>query len=119
MSKGDAEKETTPERVPSRARDRAVTCAACHHEITSPDQERSVQGDHTHRLTNPNGLTFTVRCFGDAPGVRALGPAESFFTWFAGHTWQVVLCGRCGAHLGWRFEGESVFHGLIADRIAE
>ncbi len=119
MAKGEAEKERERENLDAPALDRAVICAACRHPITTPDQRLEIEGAHTHRLTNPSGLTFTLRCFAEAPGLRPLGPRESFFTWFAGHTWQLVLCGRCDAHLGWRFEGASVFHGLITDRIAE
>jgi hypothetical protein len=38
-------------------------------------------------------------------------------TWFPGHAWSYCVCNNCGQHLGWYYDGQSVFVGLIKGRI--
>jgi hypothetical protein len=100
-------------------RARSIVCAHCGAEITDEREAIAISGQHAHELVNPSGQVFRIRCFGAAPGAAPVGEASTFFSWFAGYAWRVVVCGRCLTHLGWRFEGDSTFHGLIAERIAE
>jgi hypothetical protein len=95
-----------------------IVCARCRTELTTRDQRLEIEGSHAHTFTNPAGETFHLRCFGEVRNLAALGKPETFFTWFAGHSWRIVVCASCATFLGWRFEGTSVFHGLIHDRIA-
>lgn len=115
-------KEEAPEQARSSAvetrNEEAIVCARCRAELTTPDQRLEVQGAHAHTFTNPAGETFHLRCFAEVRNLAALGTPETFFTWFPGHSWRVVVCASCTTFLGWRFEGGSVFHGLISDRIA-
>jgi hypothetical protein len=95
-----------------------LLCRACGNVATSSRARIAVGGAHEHRKTNPTGITFHIGCFRHAPGALAWGEACAEHTWFAGHTWQIALCGRCGLHLGWAFhESGARFHGLILDRL--
>jgi hypothetical protein len=97
----------------------AVLCRRCSAQLSEPRLAIAIDGRHAHELVNPAGIAFDVRCFSDAPGARPYGDASTFFSWFREHAWRIVVCGNCGVHVGWRFEGASTFFGLIADRIAE
>ncbi len=102
----------------AQARGRAIRCASCAHRITSTDAATRRAGAHRHTFANPAGLVFVILLFGSAPGATPLGREHTEFTWFPDHTWQVLLCGSCHRHLGWRFRGpHGLFAGLVDDRI--
>ena len=94
-----------------------LLCRVCANPITRPEAAIDVAGAHQHRFSNPAGQAFTIGCFGSAPGCRAEGKAWRQYSWFPGHTWQVVICGRCACHLGWRFQGRTHFYGLITKKL--
>jgi hypothetical protein len=99
--------------------EREITCAACGAGITHEKERMSVGGAHVHTFKNPSAIDFTIGCFANAHGCRPVGERSTVWTWFPGFAWQVSLCARCGAHLGWSFEGEaSRFWGLILDKLA-
>jgi len=93
---------------------RGLVCTVCEHEITDDAQRIEMAGFHEHTFVNPAGRQFRIGCFGAAPGCAPLGTEESAFSWFLGWAWQVALCARCGARLGWGYRnaGER-FWGLI------
>jgi cereblon len=67
---------------------------------------------------NPHGYMHEIVTVRHAEGLRDVGGPETAATWFAGYTWTIVACARCGAHLGWRYDcaqGGSpvVFWGLL------
>ena len=71
---------------------------------------------------------FTIRdltcarigCFRAAPGCATRGERIAEYSWFAGHSWQIASCGRCGVHLGWRFVSDNAsFFGLVLARLCE
>ena len=97
--------------------DEAVVCAACGHALTARTAQTERGGSHAHVFANPAGLLFDVRCYAPTSGVRALGEAQAFWSWFPGYAWRVGACGGCGAHVGWTFVGTAPFAGLIADTI--
>lgn len=97
-----------------------VRCAACGHEIARPSDRTDIDGRHAHEFLNPAGITFRVGCFRDAPGCVAVGERSTVWSWFPGFAWQVVLCARCHAHLGWGFSATddiTRFFALILDRL--
>ncbi|MDR0477931.1 MAG: hypothetical protein LBH14_08375 [Desulfobulbaceae bacterium] len=101
-------------------RDQALRCAHCGHAITHPNQAITVSGGHEHTFVNPAGLVFTVRLFRDTPGCRFHGQPSPEFSWFPGYLWRFALCGGCGRHLGWLFQGPADhFTALIAAAIRE
>ena len=77
-----------------------------------------VEGAPMRRFVNPQGVEYEIVAFRDAPGCARFGEPISYWTWFAGYSWQAALCGRCGQHVGWSFLGPSPFFGLILERIA-
>jgi ribosomal protein S27E len=99
--------------------ERAITCKACGHAITTHSARTSVHGAHEHRRVNPSGVDFHVGCFSIAPGCDVEGTPTTFWTWFPGYAWQLATCGNCGDHLGWAFTGEGTFFGLILPRLSE
>ena len=110
--------QTKPGTPQDEGAGRPLRCAACGHPITHDDARTEVAGSHEHTFFNPHGVLFRIGCFREAPGARLVGERTTDFTWFAGHTWQIALCGQCGQHLGWRFEAANAcFHGLIQDRL--
>ena len=77
----------------------------------------AVDGAHHHAKVNPGGYLFEIACYRPVPGIVAVGRPSAEFSWFDGYRWQLALCGGCGAHLGWYFEGDEPFGALIRDRI--
>jgi hypothetical protein len=62
---------------------------------------------------------FEIGCFNKADGCMEQGPVCMEFGWFSGYTWQVGVCGKCFAHLGWAFSSKSGdrFFGLILKQL--
>ncbi len=101
------------------AEETAVFCRTCGHPITTARQVVAMDGSQTHTFFNPAGIIFEIICYTGAPGCAVQGAASSTFSWFAGFTWRVALCGGCLTHLGWLFEsGSSSFFGLILQKLA-
>lgn len=95
-----------------------VRCRACATTITRADAACERRGRHAHRLTNPAGLTFDLRCYRSAPGCHDAGAPVPEHSWFPPARWSLAHCAGCGAHLGWFFhEVDGHFTGLIADRL--
>ncbi len=97
---------------------RLLVCRACGHRVANASSiMREAEGGRV--FCNPHGLLFEIIRVKSAPGCVFAGPAVREFSWFPGYAWRIALCGTCGAHLGWRFEGESVFFGLIESTLEE
>jgi len=96
-----------------------IACAFCLHAVTTPAARIAVGGAHEHSCVNPHGLRFHFGCFADA-SCRPAGEPSVYWSWFPGFSWQVEVCPNCGEHLGWLFRSpDSLFHGLILDRLVE
>jgi hypothetical protein len=103
-----------------RDADRVVSCRACGAPITHARAKIAVHAAHAHSFINPDGFIFRIGCFAVAPGARGSGVESDHWTWFPGYSWQAVVCGRCGAHIGWSYRNTSrSFVGLILDRVVE
>ncbi|MBP7865892.1 MAG: hypothetical protein KA419_08060 [Acidobacteria bacterium] len=97
-----------------------VRCARCRSEVTRRSAARAVDGALVHTFANPHGIVFRIATYAEAPGAVGVGGEHAEFTWFAGRTWRIALCGSCLAHLGWSFHaGAERFWGLILDRLSE
>lgn len=100
--------------------DEAIYCARCGEVVTRTGWRLSMDG-HEHVVFNPLGRVFRILCFIEAPGAAAGGEASDDFSWFKGYLWRLAFCGDCGAHLGWRYEGDGdppSFFGLIKNRLS-
>ncbi len=96
---------------------RRLLCRACAEPVTADAHRVAVEGRNVHLRTNPAGFDYEFACFGVAAGAVAVGEATDEHTWFAGFTWRIAICRACGFHLGWLFEGATVFYGLILNRL--
>ncbi len=96
---------------------RVLRCSACLAVVTSDEARISVGGSHSHRFTNPAGITYDLVCFAAAEGCYVDGQPTTEFTWFAGFAWSYAMCSTCHRHLGWYYEGPSKFFGLISSQL--
>lgn len=101
--------------------ERWIVCRQCLQRLTRPSERTSVNGSHSHTFANPSGIVFQIGCFRMVRGLNFIGPPSYEFPWFAGHSWQIVICSVCQSHLGWCFRGpgSDQFFGLILDRLNE
>ena len=99
---------------------RRLICAACSHPVTTEEQRIDMKGHHEHRCVNPDGVTFHIGCFRQAPGCVTHGVPTAEFTWFPSFAWNYALCAGCATLLGWRYHGgdAATFFGLILNRLA-
>ena len=117
MLKQGTETDGAPDIRIAGSDDDALFCADCGASVTRAHFAIRREGEHEHLCANPAGVVFHVRLFSDAPGAEPLGPATDQATWFPGTTWRMVLCRACEAHLGWVYDGDGVFFGLVKERI--
>ena len=97
----------------------SLGCARCGRALTGRNTATERAGAHAHTFTNPQGVTFDIGCFTEAPGAVAMGTPTEAHTWFSGHRWRAAVCGGCRQHVGWRFDGATgAFWALIIDRLA-
>ena len=97
-----------------------LLCAICGYRITRTGDRIEKNGCHVHTFANPHGYFYRFGCFLTAPGCRAQGEESAYFSWFPDYSWQIVLCGRCGIHMGWKYRSEAhQFHGLLLERLVE
>ena len=94
-----------------------IYCVGCGHLVTRGRWRIAMDGNHEHTFFNPAGIVFRVLCFKEAPGALPVGSVTAEFSWFDGHTWRIAICGGCGDHLGWMFEGAGAFFGLVKPRL--
>jgi hypothetical protein len=113
MSKQSAieTKETTEDQSETQ---KIVRCRNCEHEVTRP--EWAIK-PHEHTFRNPQGYSFHVLCYSDAPGAADVGEPIDQDTWFPGYAWSFAICMQCQQHLGWWYGGKDRFAGLIATRL--
>lgn len=98
---------------------RALVCRICSIPITTEKQRIEKEGKHLHTFFNPAGVVYEIGCFRNAPGCQTYGPPSSEFAWFSGYSWQVVCCRSCQEHLGWIFNADDEFFGLIIKKLKE
>ena len=102
--------------------ERVLRCARCGQGIASERDVFGVGGaDAVQVFANPGGWVWEIVTLRDAPGALVHGRPTTEFTWFPGYAWRFAACGRCGQHLGWRYDGPQEppsFFGLIRDRLA-
>ena len=92
-------------------------CAVCGYVITTQGDAVEVDGAHQHARINPDGRRFLLRCFSIAAGCGYHGDATSYHTWFTGYAWRYAHCSRCQSQLGWYFQGNGSFYGLISEQL--
>jgi cereblon len=105
---------------------RLLLCAACSRPIGRTGAIFVPPGATAARnvFSNPGGRVFEVLALREAPGAVVVGAPTTDATWFSGYAWSHALCGRCSAHLGWRFGATSgseppAFFGLVTGALRE
>src|SRR3990172_8154876 len=58
-------------------REQRLFCARCRHPITHRSEQIAVSDANAHTFTNPNGISFHIACFREAPGCAELGAATT------------------------------------------
>lgn len=92
-------------------------CIICNKKITT-DKDRFEFNDQSEfQFINPGGYFFDIITFCAADGCQERGEPTMEFTWFPGHSWAFAFCRRCASHLGWKYQGEFSFYGLIKSRL--
>lgn len=76
-----------------------------------------VNGKPEHTFANPGGEVFHIGCFPAAMHLSPVTAPTDVFSWFPGYAWQIVVCAKCGLHLGWHYVGPTRFFGLILNRL--
>lgn len=105
---------TTPDRPQDRTRP-GLICRQCRAQLAPAAQPGGA-------FVNPIGHVHDIVITPRAPGVAAVGPVTTAFTWFPGYGWQVAFCRQCGSHVGWCYlaTGEQqpdLFFGLRRDAL--
>ena len=92
-------------------------CAWCLNHVANERARFKYDGKDEFAFSNPEGIHFEIITFSETVGCRQTGVPTLEHTWFPGHTWSYCLCMECNQHLGWYFEGQCQFAGLITTRI--
>ena len=98
-----------------------IRCRLCGTAITDQSEALEIGLSHQHRYTNPDGISFNIRCYHNAPGCSISGTPTDQDSWFGGYRWQFASCHQCYEHLGWYYENskQRAFFGLIPDRLRD
>jgi len=94
-------------------------CIVCNKKITSDKDRFEFNNQSEFQFINPDGYYFNILTFCDADGCKEMGKPTMEFTWFEGHSWSFAVCRRCSNHLGWKYNGEFSFYGLIKERLVK
>ena len=94
-----------------------LCCAVCGNNITSSNDAIQIEGAHQHTKLNPEGRKFLIRCFSSGAGCRYNGDATTNHSWFSGYSWRFAHCSKCNIQLGWVFQGNEQFLGLIHEQL--
>ncbi len=95
--------------------ERVLRCGRCGAELADADH---VVPASRRAYMNPHGLVREIVVVSLARNLAGDGERHTEFSWFPGHTWEIVYCAGCQAHAGWRFEGPSTFYGLLVEALA-
>ena len=73
-------------------------------------------------LVNSFGVVFNVVTTQKLQGYAVFGSPDLHDSWFPDYAWEILICGRCHEHLGWRFSTTksivpALFFGLVESAI--
>jgi|TARA_B100000809_G_scaffold75340_3_gene73073 hypothetical protein len=100
-----------------RPKEGYVFCLACSHVLAHAHDRLNIDGSHEHVFSNPHGFTHHFGCYQEALGCAIEGPPVAADSWFPGYLWRLAMCADCGQHIGWLFEHDDYFYGLLVDKI--
>jgi len=100
-----------------RPKEGYVFCLACSHVLAHAHDRLNIDGSHEHVFSNPHGITHHFGCYQEALGCAIEGAPVAADSWFPGYLWRLAMCADCGQHIGWLFEHDDHFYGLLVDKI--
>ena len=118
--KPESEVQNSPANAPIEE-EMWIVCRQCQQRLTRPSHRIPVNGSARHSFANPSGIIFEIECYAEAQGCQVWGKPSREFAWFAGYSWEILICSRCSIHLGWLFteHQSSRFFGLISAHLAQ
>lgn len=102
-----------------KIRETDLVCRDCGHKVTQVAERIEIWGSHDYTFGN---LGYPVRlgCFRNAPGCIGTQRVSHGYSWFRGYAWQIQLCSKCHAQLGWEYMSpDDSFYGLIFGMLRE
>ena len=99
--------------------DSYLVCVQCNHVIGDPRDIFEILGRREHAFINPIGTLHQFRSYREALGCAITGARNRGDTWFPGYTWRLAMCSNCGQHMGWFFESNDSFYGIIKNACKE
>ena len=116
----DQAQQEAPREIDDSDKKGALRCRECKYPITRNADRTAVNEKHHHVFANPHGYVYQIGCFTQAPGCVIIGQETDHFSWFAGYSWRIALCGKCLTLLGWTFrKGDAIFFGLILESLMD
>ena len=94
-------------------------CRICLQKITSDKLRYLYEGKSEFSFINPAGHQFEILTFANTIGCNIVGESTGEFTWFPNYNWQICLCNKCNAQLGWYYLGSDNFWGLIKSQLVK
>ncbi len=105
--------------------DRAIRCRRCDQAVGSHAQVFAFRAARAVQVfPNPSGQMMKILTIRATHHLTAVSVPTTAFTWFDGYAWTVMVCARCGLHLGWQYDVVGTgtpgrFYGLRVDSISE
>jgi len=87
----------------ARGEAKAIRCRGCLVEISDESQVFALSAG-SPLFVNRYGFVHEILTVRSAQNLSSQGEPTQVDTWFAGYSWQIVVCARCGLHLGWRYQ---------------
>lgn len=107
------------------APERVIRCRRCDQAVASRRHVfpfRAVSAVQV--FPNPSGQMMKILTIRATHHLTAVSAPTTAFTWFDGYAWTVMVCARCGHHLGWQYDAVDAgtpaqFFGLRVDAMRE
>jgi len=62
---------------------------------------------------NPGGAVHETLTLYKVSNTYTEGQPQTQFSWFPGYAWEMLICGMCNSHLGWRFTADPKHSGKL------
>lgn len=99
----DDASETRTRDVPEEAG--AIRCRECALHLANPgDVFSRTPAGSVGIYVNPALYLHEVLTVTRAQGLVLEGEPTAAHSWFGGYAWTIAMCGRCGFHIGWRYD---------------
>lgn len=121
---GDTSGNTAPAH-PDLTKDRSpedpavLVCTTCALVLAQVRDRVAIDGRTVHERVNYAGYPHRFMTVRRCTNVDAVSPPSTDFSWFEGYAWEIIACAGCRSHVGWRWQGEGEFLGLLLHAVEE